>query len=247
MHNIICHLYREEFKTPPPLPLYLSPPLFSSFPPNPSSPPTLPHPSSHLHLIATGHTIIFTGSAGIPVYEQALSSVTYFNMAPEPSHAPPRRITIEVNDGIFTSNTLTGLVNITLVNDNLLMLVCGVGVANFTEGRGSPVLLAQSLSLVDLDANHMILAARVAIQNTQEGDTIGVNTTGVGGLEVQPNAGSITISGEATSAEYQVFVYVYGVRIIECVYYAGIATSNGICVGMYVCISFGLVWTLLLT
>lgn len=169
-------------------------------------------------------------------------------MAPEPSHVPPRRITIEVNDGIFTSNTLTGLVNITLVNDNLLTLVCGVGVANFTEGRDSPVLLAQSLSLVDLDANHMILAARVAIQNPQEGDMIGVNTTGVGGgLEVQPNAGGITISGEATSAEYQVFVYVYGVCIIECVYYVGIATSNGICVGMYVCISFGLIWTLLLT
>ena len=62
---------------------------------------------------ATSQIIRFSGNASVSVYEQALSSVFYMNAAAAPSRTPLRRVTYEVTDGIFTSNTLTGLVNMT--------------------------------------------------------------------------------------------------------------------------------------
>lgn len=79
------------------------PPLSFSF---------LPFPSL-LVCIATSQIIRFSGNASVSGYEQALSSVFYMNAATAPSRTPLRRVTYEVTDGIFTSNTLTGLVNMT--------------------------------------------------------------------------------------------------------------------------------------
>jgi len=75
-------------------------------------PPPFPFPPL-LVCIATSQIISFSGNASVSGYEQALSSVFYMNAATAPSRTPLRRVTYEVTDGIFTSNTLTGLVNVT--------------------------------------------------------------------------------------------------------------------------------------
>ena len=85
---IICPIFL--FKFPPPFPF---PPL--------------------LVCIAKSQIIRFSGNASVSGYEQALSSVFYMNTAAAPSRTPLRRVTYEVTDGIFTSNTLTGLINVT--------------------------------------------------------------------------------------------------------------------------------------
>lgn len=78
----------------------------------PSFFPFLPFPPL-LVCTATSQIIRFSGNASVSAYEQALSSVFYMNAAAAPSRTPLRRVTYEVTDGIFTSNTLTGLVNMT--------------------------------------------------------------------------------------------------------------------------------------
>ena len=95
------------------LPLPSTPHYLPHFPLQiPSFFPFLPFPPL-LVCTATSQIIRFSGNASVSAYEQALSSVFYMNAAAAPSRIPLRRVTYEVTDGIFTSNTLTGLVNVT--------------------------------------------------------------------------------------------------------------------------------------
>ena len=139
------------------------------------------------------------------VYQQALLAITYLNTADEPTKDPPRRVQMQVFDGQFFSNIATGFVNITLVNDNRLMLLCGGGLPMFTEGSTTPLPIASSLTISDRDADHMVSSATVNLANAQAGDEIQVNDSTRGELTVEQSSGvSITITGQAMAAQYQV-------------------------------------------
>ena len=149
--------------------------------------------------------ITFSGSASLASYQQALASVVYFNSATEPSEGIIRAIQFQVFDGTFSSPVLTGLVNITLVDDNPLILQCGVGVVSFTEGSTTPISLAGLLTVSDLDADHEVLSASVAIGNTQQGDEIAVDAGLSSSINVRStNGSSIELVGIATDTQYQV-------------------------------------------
>jgi hypothetical protein len=141
----------------------------------------------------------------VAVYQQALLAITYLNTADEPTKDPPRRIDMQVFDGRFFSNIATGHVNISLVNDSRLMLLCGGGLPMFMEGSTTPLPIASSLTVSDLDADHMLFSATVTLENAQTGDEIQVNDSARGELTMEQSSGvSITITGQAMAAQYQV-------------------------------------------
>ena len=125
-------------------------------------------------------------------------------MAAEPTHSP-RSLTYQIFDDQFPSNTITATISITLVNDNVLMLSCGVGVATFVEGSHVPLHVANGVTVVDMDADHMITRANVTLLNPQVGDVIAVDVGRAGGLSVNSEQGSeVIVSGAGTDEEYQV-------------------------------------------
>lgn len=117
-----------------------------------------------------------------------------------------REVTFQVHDGTFPSNILVGIIKIVLVNDNPLVLNCGMGVASFTEEAESPVALTGSLTLSDNDTDHVLTGATIAIANAQEGDEISVNASSLATpISTQLNNGThIGLAGRATAMEYQV-------------------------------------------
>lgn len=132
-------------------------------------------------------------------------AITYLNTADEPTKDPPRRIDMQVFDGRFFSNIATGHVNISLVNDSRLMLLCGGGLPMLTEGSTTPLPIASSLTVSDLDADHMLFSATITLENAQTGDEIQVNDSARGELTAEQSSGvSITITGQAMAAQYQV-------------------------------------------
>ena len=139
------------------------------------------------------------------IYQEALFAITYLNTADEPTKDPPRRVEMQVFDGRFFSNKAVGFVSISLVNDNRLMLLCGGGLPMLTEGSTIPLPIASSLTVSDLDTNHMLSSAIVMLENAQVGDVIQLNESAHGGLTVVQTSGvSITVSGQAMAAQYQV-------------------------------------------
>ena len=153
----------------------------------------------------TSTSITLTGQTTVAVYQQALFAITYINTANEPTRNPPRRVEMQVFDGQFFSNIATGYINISLVNDNRLMLLCGGGLPMLTEGSTTPLPIASSLTVSDLDADHMLSSANVILENAQTGDEIQVNESVSGELIVEQSSGVlIAISGQGMAAQYQV-------------------------------------------
>lgn len=141
------------------------------------------------------------------IYQQALASVVYSNTNPEPmTPGTTREVDFLVFDGTFSSNVLVGFIEIVLVDDNPLTLDCGVGVASFTEEAESPVTLTGSLALSDLDADHVVSGASLAITNAQQGDEISVNSSSLSpSISVRLSNGThIDLAGRANTMEYQV-------------------------------------------
>ncbi len=138
------------------------------------------------------------------MYQQALSAVTYGNLADEPTDDVIREVVFSVYDGVQNSNEVIGQINITLVDDQPLVLMCGIGMATFTEGSTLPVELSPSLNLMDDDEDHVILSANIAISNQQAGDSIQVASSLADSLEVISNGQEIFISGDGSAAQYEV-------------------------------------------
>ena len=153
----------------------------------------------------TSTSITLTGQATAAVYQQALFALTYLNTADEPTKDPPRRVEMQVYDGVFFSNVAVGFVNISLVNDNRLMFTCGGGLPTFVEESRTPLLVASFLSIFDLDVNNVITSATIFLDNAQIGDVIQVDANASGGLSVEQASGvSIRINGQAMASQYQV-------------------------------------------
>ena len=153
---------------------------------------------------AAGHSVTLTGRGSISVYQQALSSVTYINTADEPDSETVRDVTFRVFDGQLFSTEVTGQVSISLVNDQPPILLCGNGLIDFIEGSTTPTYLTPTLSLVDLDVDHVITSANISLLSPQAGDVIMINASLVGDLQVVRDGQTIIVSGEGMAAQYQV-------------------------------------------
>lgn len=162
------------------------------------------HVHTHMQTEESQHYLIFSGSATVTAYQQALSTVGYINTASEPTPAP-RFIHYRVFDGTFISNTATANLTLSLTNDHILMLLCGVGTVTYLEGSPQSVPVASELTLVDLDEDHMIIGASAEIRVPLEGDELALDPSVTPLLEVsQTTNTSIQITGAASDDYYQV-------------------------------------------
>uniref|UniRef100_A0A1X7V4J9 Cadherin domain-containing protein n=1 Tax=Amphimedon queenslandica TaxID=400682 RepID=A0A1X7V4J9_AMPQE len=152
----------------------------------------------------TPHSITISGPAPLLIYQQILSTITYTNTAPEPSMGN-RSIQYRVNDGIFSSDIIQSTVSVSLINDNPLILTCDGQTNQFTEGSGEAIFIGPSVSVSDLDSDHVISGADVMIVNGFSGDFISLPQSAVSGLHVTVgvNDTSLRIEGNGTAAEYQ--------------------------------------------
>lgn len=155
---------------------------------------------------ATG-VLAFTGSASPSAYQAILRSVRYRNGNSAQPTTAARTLTLQVDDGAATahaSNTVTGTVDVTRVND--APTVAGSGAAPaFTEG-GADVPVDAALTVGDVDSANLT-SATVSITGgyqTSE-DVLGVTGALPGGLTASYSAatGVLAISGSATIADYQ--------------------------------------------
>ena len=146
--------------------------------------------------------------ASVLMYQQLLAAVIYSNKASEPTQGV-RTLTFQVSDDTFASNTLAGSISIGLIDDNELILTCGINTRTYIEGSTDTVYIVPNLTLVDLDVDHIIISANIALTNSQYGDLIYINSTDTTGLFITSTNNSITIEGESTATEYQVCSYLY--------------------------------------
>lgn len=155
---------------------------------------------------ATG-VLSFTGSASKATYQAVLRSVRYRNGNTANPATATRTVTLQVDDGAATSsasNTVTGTVDVTRVND--APTVTGSGSApTFTEG-GSGAVIDGALLVGDVDSA-TVASATVAITSGFDAseDVLAASAALPGGLTGAYNAatGVYAITGSASPAVYQ--------------------------------------------
>ena len=152
---------------------------------------------------ATG-TLTLTGTDSIANYQAALRSVTYDDVAENPS-AAPRTITWQVNDGgaaNAASNTATSTVNITPVND--APVLAGASNINYTENSGA-VALVPAATVSDVDSTTLTGATVSISGNFVSSEDVLALPAPVGTITGSYNAGTgvLTLTGTDTLANYQ--------------------------------------------
>jgi subtilisin-like proprotein convertase family protein len=121
-----------------------------------------------------GTALILFGPSHISEFQQTLSSLTYTNLAEEPT-TNVRSISIQANDGIFESQREYISVIIELVNDltvidlNGPLLPGSSNAVNYVEGLGE-VLLAPNITLMDNDHQSLKMFT-VRIVNAPDGSS----------------------------------------------------------------------------
>jgi len=155
---------------------------------------------------ATSSSIRFTGSGSLSTYTALLSSLQFGSTASEPETVP-RLIVLQVYDGIFTSNSVTIMVSVALVNDNdpildLSTSSIGLGYSTtFTEG-GLPVFLVGSdLKLSDADSD-LLQSINVTLTNAIDAEER-LNTNPLVGILILNVGRNIQLVGPATAVEFE--------------------------------------------
>ncbi|MDR3529653.1 MAG: DUF4347 domain-containing protein [Rhodopila sp.] len=138
------------------------------------------------------------GAASVANYQTALESIAYgFN----PSNGDPtgggnhtsRTITWTVNDGVATGSATS-----TLNAVHVAGTATASGTVTYT---GTAVALDTGLTVADSDSGGNLTGAAVTIGGFQSGDTL--QFTNQNGISGSFNAGTLTLSGTATLANYQ--------------------------------------------
>ena len=103
--------------------------------------------------------LVIQGEAMPSVYEEALISVTYSNMAEEPS-AVDRQIEVTVSDGLATSDGVMVIVLITLINDSPKIVLNGddIEFSTLYFENSNPVSVVNMLSAQVIDVDSLFLS-----------------------------------------------------------------------------------------
>jgi hypothetical protein len=156
----------------------------------------------------TGGVLTLTsagGTATLAQWQAALQAVTYVNTSDNPVTAT-RHVTVTVNDGTSTSNTLASTISLTAVNDAATL----AGVANITIAANAPATAINTgLTLTDIDSNTEEYA-KVTLTNYVAGEDVLAftnNGTTMGNISVASNTGGVltlvSVGGTATLAQWQ--------------------------------------------
>ncbi len=149
---------------------------------------------------AATHVLTLSGSATPAQYQAALRAITFSSPSDNPGGGA-RTVSFAVSDGSAASNTATGTVNVTAVNDAPVLAGAG-GSAGYIE-QAAGVAIVPALTVADAD-NASLSGATVTISGGfVAGDTL--NFTSQNGITGSWNAAAhvLTLSGSATLAQYQ--------------------------------------------
>jgi|GEM_PF-2128635 len=151
---------------------------------------------------ATG-ILTLSGTATKAQYETALESIRYHNTNGNNPNTANRTVSWVVNDGLQNSTAISSTIVVTEVND--APVIGGVATnLNYLRGSGAKVI-DDSLALADVDDVNL-QSAKIKISAglvSSEDVLVFVNTSEITG-SYDSNTGVLTLSGDATMAQYKV-------------------------------------------
>jgi hypothetical protein len=168
----------------------------------------------------TTGVLTLTGSASHAAYQTAIQQITFNNTSGTPS-AETRVIDVVVSDGLATSNVAHAIVQITLDNVNPPVVdldendSTAPGTtyrATFTENGAPPAISDTDTLLTDADSTELV-SATITLTNRQAGDLLSVSGTLPSGITASiydPGTGILTLSGNASLADYQTALHAIG-------------------------------------
>ena len=140
-------------------------------------------------------TLSLSGSATVSQYQQALRSLVYQNLAPEPTPGI-RSIDVIVSDGEAPSISTTSTITVLSFNDPPDLSLDPAGEPFIEDGGAVPLVNAASVMLLDSD-NTTLALLEVTIRNADDGFAEVINTSmALDGLtsNTQFSAGSLTFT-----------------------------------------------------
>ncbi|MBF0428503.1 MAG: hypothetical protein HQL94_06230, partial [Magnetococcales bacterium] len=153
----------------------------------------------------TSGTLTLTGSATLANYQAALRTVSFNSTSNDPTYlSTSRTITWEVTDGnsdddwAQTSVGVTSSITITPTSD--APVATAGGVLAYTEGDVATVV-DDTITINDVDDTLISGATVVISSGYTSGDVLSITTQN--GITGSYNAGTLTLTGNATLANYQ--------------------------------------------
>ena len=151
----------------------------------------------------------FNGRATVQEYEAFLLTLTYNNIAPEPTPGN-RSVSITVSDGIQQDVTVV-IVIVILVDDNPLTIQVSSPQLVFTEGDVSLAIgLLSGVTLVDMDRDPVVENLTITLigSRDQNNELLSINASFVN-TDERTDASEIVISQMSSLANYQVRLYTF--------------------------------------
>ncbi|MEW8658243.1 MAG: retention module-containing protein, partial [Candidatus Thiodiazotropha endolucinida] len=153
-------------------------------------------------------TVLLSGTATPQVYAQAIRNIGFINTTDNPDETP-RIIEVTVNDGEFDSNTAVTTITVQAVNDPPVIDLDSNDstdsgydyLTTFTEGESAISITDFDAAVSDVD-DETLQSATVTLTNPQSGDVLAFGNMPAG-LSAVVDGHTITISGEASLADYQ--------------------------------------------
>ncbi|MBF0449900.1 MAG: carboxypeptidase regulatory-like domain-containing protein [Candidatus Magnetomorum sp.] len=148
---------------------------------------------------ATG-TLSLSGAASLAHYQIALKSIQYKNTSDTPS-TYTRLVRMVISDGSAQSSAITQTLFVEPVNDHPVVTGAGSSVT-YTENN-APLIVANDISIVDMDDINLISATIYIFDGFQKGADI--LSLGISGSYSRwfPESGVLDISGDRPKAWYQ--------------------------------------------
>jgi len=146
--------------------------------------------------------LVLTGSDTIAAYQAAIRSVTYVNISNNPQ-AEDRAVSINVNDGTASSNTVMRTIIVTPVNDVPALASIEANELDYLENAG-PVVVTSALTLFDIDDTHLDSATVAFSAGYVQGeDALAFSDTPTISGVWNPLTAELTLTGTDTVDAYQ--------------------------------------------
>jgi len=147
--------------------------------------------------------LTFSGSSSVSNYQDALRSVTYVNLNPDPD-GTTRSIEMYVSDGLAHSDTSSRDLSVTAQND--APTLTGMEAAGFVYNGGDGTVVITDSILVDDGDDTIIDSARVELTTNYFSGEDSLGFTSVYGITSTwySGAGLLVLTGSKTLAQYEV-------------------------------------------
>lgn len=144
--------------------------------------------------------LTLTGTGTVADYQTALRAITYTNTDTTPT-ATARTLSITVNDGELSSNTVTHQITFTAPSGERPVLSTSSGNTAYVE-QDPPVAIDDQITITDADSTHLT-GATVSIAGATSTETLDFQTPENSAITGTDANGVLTLTGASTVAEYE--------------------------------------------